>query len=156
MTCDEARDYIEAAAMGDTEGAIAEDHARTCPACARRLALAREIERVLAARPTPVAPPQFLAQVQSRLRRDRWRREQYVDAGFNVAIGAGLLLVAAGFWLLMNLTGLAAIVRQASSVLADAADIAGPSVLAALPTYAAALALLVVTAGIWWWAEGSA
>jgi hypothetical protein len=45
----------------------------------------------------------------ARIRRDRWRREQFFDAGFNVAIAAVLAGVVLGVWMIIDRSGLSAI-----------------------------------------------
>lgn len=154
MTCHDLDDLIEAIAAGDAEpDAAARTHVETCPRCARALALARQIEGTLAARQAPAAPAQFASAVMVRLRRDRWRREQRLDLVFNVSIAAGLLLVLAGAWMLLNISGLTAVTGDASRVLAEASSDVLARAAGAAPTYALATLMLVMAVGIWWWAE---
>lgn len=157
MFCDEALDAIEAVAAGDLlpEGRVA-DHLRTCADCAAALAQARRVERLLSARPTPPPPAQFVPATMTRLRRERWRSEQVVDVGFNLAI---VIIVGGVFgvvWLLMHQSGLGGVSR-------DAVDLFGVGVVALVhrvapqvPLYAGATALLGVALGLWWWAERGA
>src|SRR2546430_10422039 len=48
---------------------------------------------------SPKPAPQFTARTMALVRRRRWRREQFVDAGFNVAltiVGIGVVAAAWG------------------------------------------------------------
>ena len=157
MFCDEALDAVEAIAAGDLtpDGRVAE-HLDTCPNCAAALVSARALERMLRVRPVPRAPTQFTSRTLARVRRARWRTEQFLDAGFNVAIAAVILAVIAGVWVLLNRSGLVA-------VSSDAVNLFGSSVIAfarravpALPLYAGATALLATALAVWWWAERDA
>ncbi len=154
MFCDETLDVIEEIAAGDLvpEGRVA-DHLKTCPDCAAAFADAQRVERMLSARPVPAAPAQFVTKTMTRLRRERWRSEQVVDAGFNVAIVVIVIGVFSAVWLLMNQSGLSGVSR-------DAIDLFGVGVVALahriapqVPLYVGATALLGVALGLWWWAE---
>jgi anti-sigma factor RsiW len=157
MFCDEALDVVEAIAAGELtpEGRVA-DHLASCPNCAAALHRARELEHLLRERPAPRAPAQFTMRTVGRVRRARWRSEQYLDVGFNVAIGTIVLAVVGGIWMLLNRTGLAAVSNDAVDLFGSAfttfAHRIGPS----LPLYAGATALLATALGIWWWAERDA
>jgi anti-sigma factor RsiW len=157
MFCDEALDAIEPIAAGDVtpDGRIAE-HLASCPNCAAALTRARQLERSLRARPAPAAPPQFTTRTLARLRRARWRSDQFLDAGFNVAIVAVVVAVVGGVWMLLHRSGLDAVSN-------DAVDLFGSGLVAfvrrvapSLPLYVGAGALLVSALGIWWWAERDA
>ena len=157
MFCDEVLDAVEAIASRDVtpDGRVAA-HLASCPPCAGALARAQHIERMLERRPMPQAPPQFTARTLARLRRARWRNEQFLDLGFNVAIGAVILAIVTGVWMLLNRSGLAAVSNDVvalfgTAILAVARRV-GPSV----PLYAGATALLLSALGIWWWAEKDA
>jgi predicted anti-sigma-YlaC factor YlaD len=157
MYCDEALDAVEAVAAGDTvpDGRLAEHYA-SCPNCAASLASARELERMLRERPTPRPPVQFTARTMTRVRRARWRSDQFLDAGFNAVIVIVVLSVIAAVWMVMNRSGLTAVSSDAVNMFAGGmvtiAQRLGPSV----PLYAAATALLATALGIWWWAERDA
>lgn len=157
MFCDETLDAIEAVAAGDVvpEGRVA-DHLRTCPNCAAALDDARRVERMLSVRSIPAAPQQFVSKTMTRLRRERWRSEQVVDAGFNLAVVVIVIGIVGAIWLLMNQSGLSAVSR-------DAVDLFGVGVVALahrvapqVPFYVGAMALLGVALGLWWWAERGA
>ena len=92
MFCDEFLEHVDAIATGDVAlDARATAHVATCPGCTAALDAARRVEQLLKRRPAPTAPPQFTARIMSRIRGDRWRREQFLDTGFNVAIGLVVL-----------------------------------------------------------------
>src|SRR5258708_2699695 len=157
MFCDEVLDAIEAIASGElTPDRRVAEHLTSCPHCAAALARARALEGKLRVRPVPKPPVQFTTRTLARVRRARWRSEQFLDVGFNVAIGAIVLAVFAGAWMLLNRSGLVAVSN-------DAVDLFGTSLVAlarrvspSLPLYAGATALLATALGIWWWAERDA
>jgi predicted anti-sigma-YlaC factor YlaD len=157
MFCDEALDAVEAIAAGDVtpDGRVAE-HLASCPNCAAALVSARALEGMLRVRPVPKPPVQFTTRTLARVRGVRWRSEQFLDVGFNVAMAAVVLAVVGGIWMLLNRSGLVA-------VSSDAVDLFGTSLVAfarrvspSLPLYAAATALLATALVIWWWAERDA
>ncbi len=94
------------------DGRVAE-HLTTCPNCAAALVSARALERMLRVRSIPKPPAQFTTRTLARVRRARWRSEQFLDVGFNVAIAAVVLTVIAGVWILLNRSGLAAVSNDA-------------------------------------------
>jgi anti-sigma factor RsiW len=154
MTCADALDLVEAIAAGDVALAgTMQDHFETCPRCAAALASARRIEIALAARETAQAPARFTSQVMARIRRERWRSEQAVDRLFNLAVVAGVILMAGGVAGMMNLSGVmsaAAVVWQVfATSTSGAIQKAAPSV----GTYVAGLGLFASALGMWWWAE---
>ncbi len=157
MFCDEVLDAIEPIAAGDLtpDGRIA-DHLATCPNCAAALESARALERMLQQRQTLKAPAQFTTRTLGRVRRARWRSDQFLDAGFNVVVAAIVIAVLAGVWMIFNRTGLAAVsadvVNLFGTGLVTFAQRVGPSI----PLYAGATALLATALGIWWWAERDA
>jgi hypothetical protein len=157
MFCDEALDAVEAIAAGEVtaDGRIA-DHLTTCPNCAAALVSARALEGMLRARPVPKPPPQFTTRTLARVRRARWRSEQFLDVGFNVAIGAVVLAVIAGVWMLLIRTGLVAVSNDAVDLFSSSLVAFARRVSPSLPLYAGATALLATALGIWWWAERDA
>jgi predicted anti-sigma-YlaC factor YlaD len=157
MFCDEALDAVEAIAAGDLtpDGRIAE-HLTSCPNCSAALVRARQLERVLQRRGVPQPSSQFTARTLARVHRARWRSDQFLDVGFNIAIILVVVAVFGGVWMLLDRTGLAA-------VSTDAVDLFGLALVAlvrrvapSLPLYAGAAALLASALGIWWWAERDA
>ncbi len=157
MFCDEALDTVEAIAAGElmADGRVAA-HLASCPNCAQALESARQLERSLRQRPIPNPPVQFTSRTLARVRRARWRSDQFLDLGFNVAIGVVILAVGGGVWMLLHRSGLAAVSSDAVNLFGSGfvtfVHRVAPSVL----LYVEAAALLVSALGIWWWAERDA
>src|SRR5438270_13849980 len=154
MYCDEALESVEAVASGElvADGRIA-DHYASCPNCAAALDSARRLEQLLERRPVPQAPPQCTGRTMTRVRRLRWRRDQFLDLGFNVAIGIVVLAVVVGAWMALNRSGLVAISNDALELFSRGLLIFAQRVGPSLPLYLAATALLGTVLAIWWWAE---
>jgi len=157
MFCDEALDAIEPIAAGDLtpDGRVA-DHLATCPNCAAALDSARRLERMLQARPAPRPGPQFTSRTLARVRRARWRNEQVLDVGFNFAIGAIVLAVVAGVWMVLNRSGLAAVGGDTVNLFGTGMMTMFRRVAPSLPLYGAASAVLASALVLWWWAERGA
>jgi len=157
MFCDEALDTVEAIAAGDLvpDGRVA-SHLATCPNCALALTRARQLEASLRQRAVPVAPAQFTSRTLARIRRARWRSDQFLDVGFNLAIGAIVFAVLGGAWMLFHRTGLVAVSGDAVNVFGTGFVSLARRVAPSLPLYAGALALLVSALAVWWWAERDA
>src|SRR5262249_8600992 len=157
MFCDEALDAVEAIATGELmpEGRIAE-HLASCPNCSAALESARRLDAMLRERPAPRAPAQFTTRTLSRVRRARWRMDQYLDLGFNIAILVIVAAVIGGIWMLLHRTGLTAVGNDAVDLLGSGLVMFMRRVGPSLPLYAGATALLVTALGIWWWAERDA
>ena len=157
MFCDEALDTVEAIAAGDltADGRVA-SHLATCPNCALALEGARQLEASLRCRAAPAAPAEFTSRTLARIRRARWRSDQFLDVGFNVAIGLVVVSVLAGVWMLLHRTGLVSVSGDAVNVFGSGFVALARRVAPALPLYAGAAALLVSALGIWWWAERDA
>ena len=157
MFCDEALDCVEAIAAGDltADGRVA-SHLATCPNCAFALERARQLEASLRRRVAPVAPAQFTTRTLARIRRARWRSDQFLDVGFNVAIGLIVMSALAGVWMLLHRTGLASVSGDAVNVFGSGFVSLARRVAPAVPLYAGAAALLVSALGIGWWAERDA
>jgi len=155
--CDEALEAVEAIAAGDltADGRIAE-HLATCPNCAAALVSARQLERVLRRRGVPQPPSQFTGRTLARVRRARWRSEQFLDVGFNIAVILIVVAVFGGVWMLLNRTGLVAVSTDAIDLFGSAVVTLVRRVAPSLPLYAGAAALLASALGIWWWAERDA
>jgi anti-sigma factor RsiW len=154
MFCDEALDAIEAIAADDLtpDGRVAA-HLSSCPNCAAALVSARTLEQMLQRRAVPPTPSQFTSRTMAKVRRARWRSDQFLDLGFNVAIGLVVLAVVAGVWLLLNRTGLAAVSTDAVDLFGSGLVTFARRVAPSLPLYAGAAAVLATALGIWWWAE---
>ncbi len=157
MFCDEALDAVEPIAAGELtpDGRIA-DHLATCPNCAAALDSARRLERMLQARPAPRPAAQFTSRTLARVRRARWRNEQFLDVGFNVAIGAIVLAVIGGIWMLLHRSGLAAVSSDAMDLFGSGMMTMVRRVAPSLPLYGAASAVLATALVLWWWAERDA
>ena len=159
MFCDEALDAIEAIAAGELtpDGRDRRASGDLCRTARRRSSGARALERLLQ-RATGAAPPaQFTSRTMARIRRARWRSEQFLDVGFNLAIGLVVVAIVGGVWMLMHRSGLdlgqqrcRRSVRRPGSSRSRAAS---PRRCRSTP---APLALLASALGIWWWAERDA
>ena len=157
MYCDEALDAVEAVAAGDVtpDGRLA-DHYATCPNCAAALTDAQALDLMLKNRSVPQPSPQFTARAMTRVRRARWRSDQVLDVGFNVAIAGVVLAIVSVVWLLLRRTGLSAVSNDAVDVMASGLVTLVHRVGPSLPLYGAATALLATALGLWWWAERDA
>jgi predicted anti-sigma-YlaC factor YlaD len=157
MFCDEALDAIEAIAADELmpDGRVAA-HLATCPNCAAALVNARSLEQMLQRRAVPAAPSQFTSRTMARVRRARWRSDQFLDLGFNVAIGLVVLALISGVWLLLNRSGLVAVSNEAVDLMGTGLVSFARRVAPSLPLYAGAAAVLATALAIWWWAERDA
>jgi predicted anti-sigma-YlaC factor YlaD len=157
MFCDEALDAVEAIAAGDLtpDGRVAE-HLVSCPNCAAALLSARQLERLLQRRGVPQPSLQFTPRTLARVHRARWRSDQFLDVGFNIAIILVVVAVVGGVWMLLNRTGLAAVSTDAVDLFGSVLVTLVRRVVPSLPLYAGAAALLASALAIWWWAEHDA
>jgi anti-sigma factor RsiW len=157
MFCDQIVELLEPIASGDLEPdeGVAR-HLASCANCAEALTAARRIDRLLRTRSVPAPSPQFTSRALARIRRDRWRREQFFDAGFNVATATVIAGVMLGVWMIIDRSGLSAISGDIlglfGSEVASVARLVAPS----LSLYASATALIATALAIWWWAERDA
>lgn len=154
MFCDEVLERVDAIASGeDPADPRLSSHVAACPGCATALEDARRLERLLAARPVPQPPAQFTSRLLARIRRERWRREQFFDTAFNVSIGLVVLFLVGAIWTVLDRSGFSHLTRSSVAVLRQqfvgVAQRAAPS----LGLYAAAAALIGAALGLWWWAE---
>ena len=154
MFCDETLDAIEAIAAGELtpEGRVAL-HLTSCRNCAAALESARRLDKMLAARPVPKPPQQFTIRTMTRIRRARWRSDQFLDVGFNVAVALVVLGIMGSGWLLLDRSGLTAVSGDLIDLIESVGMALAQRVAPSLPVYAAAAALVVTALGIWWWAE---
>ena len=157
MFCDEALDAVEAIAAGDLmpEGRIAQ-HLASCRNCAAALAAARDLERMLRARAAPKPSQQFTVRTMARVRRAKWRSEQVVDAGFNIAMILVVMGVVGVVWMLLNRSGLTSVGTDAVGLFGSGFVTLARRVAPALPLYAAATLVVLIVLGVWWWAERDA
>jgi predicted anti-sigma-YlaC factor YlaD len=153
VQCDDLDDLVEAVAAGDALTADARAHLAGCAACQGRVDHARALERLLRIREVPEPPGRFTMEVLRRVRRERWRAEQFVDAGFNLALALGGLTVLGGLagllwsfgWLSIDLAALGA----ASSALTPWTTRLWPEA----QTFVIAAILLTSALALWWWVE---
>jgi hypothetical protein len=154
MFCDETLDAIEAIAAGDlTPSPRVADHLTSCRACAAALDSARRLDSLLRGRTAPAPPAHFSSRVMSGIRRARWRSEQWVDWGFNIALVAAGLVVVTSLWMVMRRSGLATVSNDAIELLGPGLALFARRITPSLPLYGGATALLGTALGIWWWAE---
>jgi anti-sigma factor RsiW len=154
MRCSDLSSLIEPIAAGDiAPGADVSAHLNACPVCAADLALARRLNGILEAREAPMAPPRFTPAVMRRVRHERWRAEQYLDVGFNVAILVSIALVIGGIWLALNLTGLVAVTSGTVQILSGGLEELIQRAAPRLAVYAGAFMLVLSALAVWWWAE---
>jgi len=154
MFCDQVVELLEPIAAGDLapdEGV--QRHLATCARCAEALAAARRVDQLLRAREVPATPAQFTSRTLARIRRDRWRREQFFDAGFNVAIAAVLAGVVVGVWMIIDRSGLSAISSDIVDLFSTEVVTVARQMAPSLSLYAGATALIAMALGVWWWAE---
>jgi len=157
MFCDEVLELVEALAAGDlTPDLRVMTHVQSCAGCAAALAAARRVDGLLKQRTAPSAPPQFTTRIMGRIRRDRWRRDQFLDLGFNLTVGVVLLFVLTGFWILLSQSGLGGISHDAANILGSAVSDLMHRATPSLPLYLAASAIVATALGVWWWAEKDA
>jgi len=157
MYCDEALDAVEAVASGELvlDGRLSE-HYGSCPHCAAALASARTLESLLQQRAVPSAPAHFTARTMTRVRGARWRSEQFLDIGFNIAMVIIVLAVIAGAWMVLNRSGMTAVSNEAFDLVSRGLVLVAERIGPSLPLYLGATAILATALGIWWWAERDA
>ena len=154
MFCDETLDAVEAIAAGEVtpEGRIAQ-HLQSCRQCAAALESARRLETMLQARPVPRPPQQFTNRTMARIRRARWRNDQFVDVAFNLAVTLVTLGVIATVWLLVDRSGVTAVSSDLLTLIEGGAVTLARRIAPAISLYVAAAALVLSALTIWWWAE---
>ena len=154
MRCEHLEPMMEAIADGSQEpGAEDRDHLQTCPVCQSRLARARMIHEWLPLRDVPTPPASFTAGVMARVGRERWRTERVFDLGFNVAIAAGVMLIAGGGAGLAWSLGFLNISIDWAALAVAAGSNLGDRVVPQIQTIGMAAMLLTMTLALWWWAE---
>ena len=153
-TCHQLDELIEAIAEGERPPADAEAHLATCPRCAASLALARALDRTLAARELPLPPQGFTARVMQQVGHERWRTEQIVDFGFNIAIAIGIGLITIGGVALAYSFGWLTVDRPTIEALGTAVQPWLTRLGDDLRTVILAAMLLTSALALWWWVEG--
>lgn len=153
MTCEQLDGLIEEVAAGEALADAADAHVAACPRCQQRVRLAQDLARLLAGREPIEVPDGFADGVMARVQQDQWRSEQWLDAGFNVAIAAGVAMILAGVagvawsfgWMTTDRPTVEVVTRALAPWLASLA--------AEVQTVAVAALLLTSALGLWWWAE---
>jgi hypothetical protein len=153
VSCDLAAAQIEAAAMGEPVPAAMADHISRCTRCAARLDLARRIDALLRTREVAAPPAAFTTTVLTRVRQERWRTEQVVDFGFNIAVAAGLVLILSGLlgfaWQLGALPG----IDRAIALGTEGLTLVARRAAADMRLLMMGMLLVTTAVGVWWWAE---
>ena len=154
MFCDQVVELLEPIAAGDlAPDEAVERHLASCVNCAEALAAARRVDEMLRARPVPAVPTQFTGKTLTRMRRDRWRREQFFDAGFNIATAAVIFGVVLAVWMIMDRSGLSAVSRDIVDLFSAEVVTVARQLAPSVSLYAGATALIATALGIWWWDE---
>ena len=154
MRCQDLDELIEDAAAGDALSAEARAHLEGCGACQARLDLARAVDRLLMAREVLAPPERFTLQVMRRVSQERWRVEQFVDAGFNVASAAGILVVLAGVVGVLWSFGWFSLDAAALTAATTALEPWTSRLASEAQTLVVAAVLLSSALALWWWVEG--
>lgn len=145
---------IELLADGEREPTANERaHLAACEPCARALALAIDVQRLLASQAPPEAPPQFVAATLARVRRAGWRAEQRLDLAFNVAVGLAVVLSMGALWIVLSAAGLSGVSAGIALVFVDTVNDAVRRALPVLPMYTLGAGVLLSGLAMWWWAE---
>jgi anti-sigma factor RsiW len=153
MTCEQADTFIESIAVGDSVPEELAAHVAACRHCAVRVALARQIDRMLQERTVPMPPPGFTTSVVARLRQERWRTEQLVDISFNIAVAAGVLLIMGGIAGLAWGAGAFAIASDVAALIVPATRTVLGRAATNMQLVTAVMLLISTAIGLWWWAE---
>jgi hypothetical protein len=154
MFCDQVVELLEPIAAGDVvpdEGVAR--HLASCVNCTEALASARRIDHLLRTRRVPSPPAQFTSRTLALIRRDRWRREQFFDAGFNVSIAAVISGFVLAVWMILDLSGLSAISRDVVDLFGSELMTVARQMAPSVTLYASATALIATALAVWWWAE---
>jgi predicted anti-sigma-YlaC factor YlaD len=153
VRCADLDELVEAVVAGDPVSDEARAHLAGCASCQARVEHARALERLLLSREVPEPPARFTMDVLRRVRRERWRAEQFVDAGFNLALALGGLIVLGGaaglLWSFGWISIDAATLSTASAALAPWAT----RILPEAQTLVIAALLLSSALALWWWVE---
>ena len=157
MFCDEVLETIELIAAGElTASAPVAEHLASCNGCGAALAAARRVDALLRSRVAPAPPANFSSRVMNRLRLARWRGEQLLDWGFNIALVTAGVLVVLGLWMVMRQSGLVIVSSDAVQMFESGMTLLARRISPSLPLYSAATAVLGTALAIWWWAERDA
>jgi hypothetical protein len=104
----------------------------------------------------PAPPANFSARVMNRLRLARWRGEQLLDWGFNIALVTAGVVVVLGLWMAMRQSGLVIVSSDAVQMFESGMTLLARRISPSLPLYSAATVVVGTALAIWWWAERDA
>ena len=156
MHCDHLEPLIEAIADGTIEPSPDDRaHLSSCALCAARLEDARRIEQWLSARDVPQPPAAFTAAVMARIGQEKWQAERVVDIGFNLAIAAAVLVIAAGAAGAAWSLGFFTVTVDAESLLRAAVSQVEGRVINQVQSVVIAAVVLTMALVLWWWAEAA-
>jgi predicted anti-sigma-YlaC factor YlaD len=154
MMCIELDDLIEPIAAGDVVPTPSmQQHLAECSACRQALALAQAVHRLLAIQGPPEPRADFVAVTMARMRRERWRSEQYLDVAFNSVVALAVLAGLGGLYAIMTATGVAAVSADVGRLFVGGLS---EVIVRAAPQariYALATMALLTGVFVWWWAE---
>jgi hypothetical protein len=157
MFCDDVLETIELIAAGElTASAPVAEHLASCAGCGAALAAARRVDALLRSRVAPAPPANFSSRVMTRMRLARWRGEQLLDWGFNIALVTAGVLVVLGLWVMVRQSGLVIVSSDAIEMFESGMTLLAHRISPSLPLYGAATAVLGTALAIWWWAERDA
>ena len=89
----------------------------------------------------------------TRVRRRRWRSEQYLDLAFNVVVGLAAVIGAGGLYALLTATGVAAVSADVVRIFIRGAEELATGALPQIRLYTVAMVVVVSGLAVWWWAE---
>jgi anti-sigma factor RsiW len=154
MFCDDVLETIELIAAGELSvSARVAEHLASCTGCAAALDAARRVDALLRSRVAPAPPANFSSRVMTRMRLARWRGEQLLDWGFNIALVTAGVLVVLGVWVVIRQSGFAIVSSDAIEMFESGMTLLARRISPSLPLYGAATAVLGTALAIWWWAE---
>jgi hypothetical protein len=154
--CNDLEPMIEAIADGSLE-LSADDaaHVASCARCTAAIERARAIESWLQARAVAAPPAAFTTAVMARIGREKWQTERAIDLGFNLAMAAGIAVIAAGAAGLAWSLGFLDITIDLDALRAALDTEVTGRVLSQVQTIAMSAVLLTMALVLWWWAEAA-
>ena len=156
MRCDDLEPLIEAIA-DDSLPLSTEDaaHVASCALCTARIERARSIEGLLLLREIATPSPGFTTTVMAGVVQDRWKAERAIDLGFNLAIAAGILVIAAAGAGLAWSLGILSVTIDLDAIVRSLDTGATGRLLSQVQTVAMSAVLLTMALVLWWWAEAA-